>query len=104
MAGDKTHERPEAIEAHLEGCLDFARRLCLQRDAQSRAGGLKLLRQLYRAHRSGRLTAAQEKKYYGLFKYLRPHIREMRRDGLTIPAVVAAEVERVRARSRGSSA
>jgi hypothetical protein len=104
MAGDKTHEPSEAIEAHLEGCLDVARRFCLHGDAQSRACGLRLLRQLYRAHRNGRMTSAQEKKYNGLLKYLRPHIREMSRDGLTIPAVVAAEVERVRGRSRGSSA
>jgi hypothetical protein len=104
MAGDKAHEPPEAIEAHIEGCLEFARRLCLHYDPQSRAGGLKLLRQLSRAHLGGRMTTAQERRYDGLLKYLRPHIQAMAREGLTIPAVVAAEVERVRGRSGGRSA
>jgi hypothetical protein len=42
------------------------------------------------------MTTAQEKRYDGLLKYLRPHIRTMSREGLTIPAVVAAELKRVR--------
>ncbi len=104
MAGDKAHEPPEAIEAHLERCLEFARRLCLHNDPRFRAGGLKLLRQLFRAHRSGRMTTAQERRYNGLLKYLRPHVLAMTREGLTIPAVVAAEVERVRDRTKGRSA
>ena len=104
MAEDKAHEPPEAIEAHLERCLEFARRLCLHHDPDLRAGGLKLLRQLFRAHRHGRMTTAQGRRYNGLLKYLRPQIRAMAREGLTIPAVVAAEVERVRDRSKGRSA
>jgi hypothetical protein len=96
MAGDKKHESPEAIEAHLEQCLDFARHLCLHHDARYQVGGLRLLRQLFRAHRSGRMTTAQEKRYNGLLKYLRPHILSMSREGLRIPTVVAAEVKRVR--------
>jgi hypothetical protein len=104
MARDKAHEPPEAIEAHLEQCLEFARRLCLHNDARFQAGGVKLLRQLFRARRSSRMTTAQERRYNGLLKCLRPHILAMTRDGLTIPAVVAAEIERVRDRSKGRSA
>jgi hypothetical protein len=66
--------------------------------------GLKLLRQLLRAHRVGRMTTAQEKRYNGLLKYLQPHIQASAREGLTVPAVVVAEIERVRDRSRGRSA
>jgi len=42
------------------------------------------------------MTTAQDKRYNGLLKYLRPHILSMSREGLRIPTVVAAEVKRVR--------
>jgi hypothetical protein len=65
MAERKKHEPPEAIEAYLEECLEFAHRLCLHYDVNYRAGGLRLLRELFRAHRSGRMTPAQERKIRG---------------------------------------
>jgi hypothetical protein len=96
MVEPKRHEPPEAIEAHLASCLEFARRLCLHADEQLQVGGLKLLRQLNRAHRNGRMTPELRRKYEGLLKYVRPHVRAMGRRGLKIPAVVEAELERVR--------
>ncbi len=104
MADDKKHQSPEVIEAYLEQCLESARRLCLHCDARFQVHGLGLLRQLFRARRSGRMTPLLEKKYEGLLKSLRPHILAMSREGLAIPAVVEAEVKRVRAKSKGASA
>ena len=95
MVESRRHESPEEIEAHLRSCLVFARRLCLDTDERLQVGGLKLLRQLYRARRNGRMTPELKRKYEGLLRYVRPHVRGMSRRGVRIPAVVEAELERV---------
>jgi hypothetical protein len=104
MVEPKQHEPPEEIEAHLASCLEFARHLCLDTDERFQVGGLKLLRELYRAYRNGRMTPEVKRRYEGLLKYVRPHVRAMGRRGLKIPAVVGAELERVHHKSKRSSA
>jgi hypothetical protein len=95
MVKPDQHEPPEKIEQHLANCLDFARRLCLHADERYQVGGLRLLRELYRAHRNGRMTQEQKRKYEGLLKYVRPHVLKMARNGMHIPAAVEAELRRV---------
>ncbi|HEX8204180.1 MAG TPA: hypothetical protein VF590_27125 [Isosphaeraceae bacterium] len=104
MVEPKQHEPPEQIEAHLATCLGLARRFCLHSDERYQEGGLRLLRELYRARRNGRMTLEQCKKYEGLLKVVRPHVRAMRDRGLRIPAVVGSELERVHAKGKRPTA
>lgn len=104
MPEPRQHESPERIEAHLASCLGLARRLCLDSDERLQVGGLRLLRELYRARRNGRMTPEQSRRYEGLLKVVRPHVHAMSSRGLRIPDVVESELERVRAKDRRSTA
>jgi hypothetical protein len=103
MSQVKKHEAPLVIEVYLDRLLEYGRPMCLDRNVQLQIGGLRLLKELFRARRSGRMTPAQEKKYEGLLKSVRPHIAAMTSDGLEIPTVMAAKIERVRAKQRRSA-
>jgi hypothetical protein len=104
MKKPKKHEPAEVIHEYLGQLIAYTRRFCRSRDPQSQAGGLSLLRELFRARRRGWMTPEQEKQYEGLLKAVRPQFLAIVKEGqVRVPPVVAAEMARVHAKARRSA-
>jgi hypothetical protein len=97
------HEDSEAVEAFLAQRLDYLVGRELGDDEELRKHKLKLLREVCRAARNGRLPASMTARYRGILRNLRAEVAAAQKAGVKIPAIVIDDMERETARRESKS-